>query len=237
MAFPNGYGYRRKITIDNTKVSGGSNHSNFPVLISGIYDGTDNEPDLRAENNEKNLYLPEVSHTGTGTLQARTAFKPVNCTGLTQANGSLFIDIRCTEPTALTYAELEITSAGIPDSYEWNYDATSLFGEITSEYQTFEIPLSSFGVRDAGQPLNVSAINFIRLFILVDNANSKTLAWKNARIEYSTGQGNVKSPQGYDIIFTSDAAGNTQLDHEIEKYVAATGEIVMWVRIPTLLYN
>ena len=101
MAFPNGYGYRRKITIDNTKVSGGSNHSNFTVLISGVYDGTAGEPNLK--------------DTGNG--------------------------------------------------------------------------------------------------------------------------GYVQSSNGYDIIFTFDEAGNTQLDHEIEKYVAATGEIVMWVRIPTLLYN
>jgi hypothetical protein len=46
--------------------------------------------------------------------------------------------------------------------------------------------------------------------------------------------GNVTSASGYDIIFTSDAEGNTQLDHEIESYTASTGVINMWVRIPTL---
>lgn len=49
--------------------------------------------------------------------------------------------------------------------------------------------------------------------------------------------GNVTNANGYDIIFTSDAAGSTKLDHEIERYVATTGEIVMWVRIPTLDYD
>ena len=44
--------------------------------------------------------------------------------------------------------------------------------------------------------------------------------------------GSVTSDSGYDIIF-ADANG-AKLDHEIEKYDAATGEIIMWVRIPLL---
>ena len=48
--------------------------------------------------------------------------------------------------------------------------------------------------------------------------------------------GHVESPNGYDIIFRA-LDGTTQLDHEIEKYVATTGELVAWVRIPTLVYN
>jgi hypothetical protein len=38
---------------------------------------------------------------------------------------------------------------------------------------------------------------------------------------------------GYDILFTS-SDGTTKLDHEIEKYISATGELVAWVRIPSL---
>lgn len=34
MAFPNGWSSRHKISVDNTKVSGSSNHSNFPVYLS-----------------------------------------------------------------------------------------------------------------------------------------------------------------------------------------------------------
>ena len=48
--------------------------------------------------------------------------------------------------------------------------------------------------------------------------------------------GNVENdPNGYDIIFTSDQAGTTQLAHQIERYVPSTGEIVMWVRIESLV--
>lgn len=49
--------------------------------------------------------------------------------------------------------------------------------------------------------------------------------------------GKVTNSSGFDIIFTSDSAGSTKLDHEIEKYNATTGEITMWVEIPTLSYT
>lgn len=45
--------------------------------------------------------------------------------------------------------------------------------------------------------------------------------------------GFVQNSSGFDIIFT-DSTETTKLDHEIEQYVGSTGEIEMWVRIPTL---
>ncbi|MEQ9442713.1 MAG: DUF2341 domain-containing protein [Cyclobacteriaceae bacterium] len=45
--------------------------------------------------------------------------------------------------------------------------------------------------------------------------------------------GNVENANGYDIIFTLEDC-NIQLDHQIEKYNAATGEYVTWVKIPSL---
>lgn len=45
--------------------------------------------------------------------------------------------------------------------------------------------------------------------------------------------GSVTNANGYDIILT-DGTDSTQLDHEIEKYNAATGEIQLWVRVPTV---
>jgi len=43
----------------------------------------------------------------------------------------------------------------------------------------------------------------------------------------------VKSVNGYDIAFTS-SDGTTVLDHEIESYNSGTGELITWVRFPTL---
>jgi YD repeat-containing protein len=49
--------------------------------------------------------------------------------------------------------------------------------------------------------------------------------------------GRVQNANGYDIILTSDVAGSTKLDHEIESYNAATGAIAFWVRIPALSHT
>jgi hypothetical protein len=45
------------------------------------------------------------------------------------------------------------------------------------------------------------------------------------------------SASGFDIIFTSDAAGTQKLDHEIESYSASTGQFIAWVRIPALSHT
>ena len=45
--------------------------------------------------------------------------------------------------------------------------------------------------------------------------------------------GGVNNPSGYDIIFT-EADGTTLLDHELQTYTASTGDLLCWVRIPSL---
>ncbi len=49
--------------------------------------------------------------------------------------------------------------------------------------------------------------------------------------------GKVQNPNGYDIAFTNDAAGNNKLDHEIESYDPVTGTINFWVRIPSFSHT
>jgi len=44
--------------------------------------------------------------------------------------------------------------------------------------------------------------------------------------------GKVQSPTGIDIKFTSDAAGTNVLPYEQERYVASTGQIAYWVKLP-----
>ncbi|MCB1870742.1 MAG: DUF2341 domain-containing protein, partial [Gammaproteobacteria bacterium] len=55
----------------------------------------------------------------------------------------------------------------------------------------------------------------------------------DASLKSTSNGGNVGQTDGGDIVFTS-ADGTTQLDHQIESYNAATGELVVWVEIPTL---
>ena len=79
---------------------------------------------------------------------------------------------------------------------------------------------------DHTQVPNTDQTNFPVLFNTTD-ALLKTVA----------NGGHVQSANGYDIIFTSDAAGTVKLDHEIESYNASTGQFIAWVRIPTLSHT
>ena len=49
--------------------------------------------------------------------------------------------------------------------------------------------------------------------------------------------GKVTNSNGYDIEFSSNSDGTGKLDHEIERYVNTSGEVVFWVKIPDLDYN
>jgi RHS repeat-associated protein len=49
--------------------------------------------------------------------------------------------------------------------------------------------------------------------------------------------GQVTNSNGYDIIFSTDPGGLTKLDHELEEYNPATGQVIAWVRIPTLSHT
>jgi RHS repeat-associated protein len=49
--------------------------------------------------------------------------------------------------------------------------------------------------------------------------------------------GHVASPSGNDIIFSTDPAGVTKLDHELEQYDPVKGQVIAWVRIPTLSHT
>jgi hypothetical protein len=46
--------------------------------------------------------------------------------------------------------------------------------------------------------------------------------------------GSVVRAEGFDIHFSSDQGGTTQLAHEIERYAADTGTLIAWVKLPTL---
>lgn len=107
----NGYYYRATITIDNTQVEGTSNLTDFPVLISGTFDGN-GVPDLRSLANGGRIKTVDSTGGATGAL---------------------------------------------------------------------EVPA--------------------------------------------------------DLMFASDAAGNTPLSFEVESYDQTTGEFIAWVKVPTLLYN
>ena len=84
MAYPTGWTLRHKIVIDHTKVSGGSNLSNFPVLfteanfLSDIFSQSDNGGgDVRFSSDESGStrLACEISIWNTSTSKAEVYVK------------------------------------------------------------------------------------------------------------------------------------------------------------------
>jgi hypothetical protein len=70
------YQYVAAITIDNTKVSGSSNFTDFPVLIKGVYAGSGTDPDFRTVANGGDIQNTDASGGADGatTVPADFAF-------------------------------------------------------------------------------------------------------------------------------------------------------------------
>jgi len=62
------YSYYAEITIDHTKVSGAGDLTDFPVLVSGTYDGTGSEPDIRTVANGGNVQNVDTTGGNSGVL-------------------------------------------------------------------------------------------------------------------------------------------------------------------------
>ena len=331
MAFPNGYGYRRKITIDNTKVSGGSNHSNFPVLISGVYNGRDAISHWKMNDNAAtSTVVDDIENnsgdfkdsggsinTSTGSVAGKID------TALEFDGADEYVEIPDSDDLDLTSAftlsawiktsaqdtyiyiiskennnvdnegdgnpvyDMYLTSGKIRSTMrladgtpagnqygttdlrdgDWHFVTVTYDGTTLRVYADGVLEGSSASANcgvtpyplDIGRRINSNggdefyfdgSIDEVRIHDYALGVNqikeiyNSGVGTEDAISDFllpdlrdTVNGGHVESSDGYDIIFTSDAAGNTQLDHEIEKYVAATGEIVMWVRIPTLLYN
>ena len=89
---------------------------------------------------------------------------------------------------------------------------------IATEYNNQSNPGGFMTIQDSG-PL----VDFPVLVSIQNDAQLKTTA----------NGGQVTDAEGDDIIFTADADGTVQLDHEVESYDRTTGTLVAWVRLPS----
>jgi hypothetical protein len=71
----------------------------------------------------------------------------------------------------------------------------------------------------------VASTNLTNFPVLI---NRTDVDWKD-----TANSGQVAQADGGDILFTS-SNGTTKLDHEIEFYDEATGELIAWVEVPTV---
>jgi len=128
----------------------------------------------------------------------------------------------------------EVRLAGVARSAQWiateyrNESAPTEFYSVGIEEVSSPAALSSFGYRKAitidHTKVSGDLTNFPVLISLPPDANLAAHAQSDAD----------------DILFTSNSVAwntgtvNDKLAHEIEKYTAATGELVAWVKIPNL---
>lgn len=59
----------------------------------------------------------------------------------------------------------------------------------------------------------------------------------DATLKTVANSGHVQNASGYDVEFWSDSGHTTKLDYEVERYNASTGELIVWVKIPTLSHT
>lgn len=55
-----------------------------------------------------------------------------------------------------------------------------------------------------------------------------------AYLKTTANGGSVEDANGYDVGFFSDSGLTTRLKHQTERYIATTGEVVYWVKVPTV---
>jgi cellulose synthase/poly-beta-1,6-N-acetylglucosamine synthase-like glycosyltransferase len=160
-------------------------------------------------------------------------------TAVTNADtGSTATSFSITVPTAANQLVIESVAGGGAGSLGWvpnssqtsiwsnntNNDGAGSFFQASSNSTTLAWKdASSDNWADAAVPVNPAALSNFPVLISRTDTDLKTVG----------NGGLVQNSNGYDIIFT-DSTEATKLDHEIESYTATTGQIVMWVRIPTL---
>jgi len=133
----------------------------------------------------RNAYIRAI---GTVSI-APAKFRTVDCKGLTKANGTLTIDLKCDEPTKISAdSQIELTSTGTPDVEEWHLldlTGTAWNNEtqaITAAWQTFTVPLAAWAT--TGGELDVEGINFLRVYALSTDATPLSLDWRNAALSW-----------------------------------------------------
>jgi RHS repeat-associated protein len=124
---------------------------------------------------------------------------------------------------------------------------TSVVAVVPSTATSGNVVVSNAGVQSNGVPFTVGPIVYsFERSVTLDHTKVANTDQINFPVSISgtfpylanvANGGNVQNLSGYDIIFTSDAAGNTKLDHEIESYDPVSGTINFWVRIPTLSHS
>jgi hypothetical protein len=128
----------------------------------------------------------------------------------------------------------EVRVSNVARSADWiktsynNQNSPSTFYSVVNNCPDTTPPIAEFS---CSIPLTIDSSKVSGTSDLTDFPVLITLT--NTSLKNTANCGYVQNGNGYDIIF-SDSTQTIQLDHEIEKYDSAAGELVAWVKVPTL---
>ena len=98
--------------------------------------------------------------------------------------------------------------------------------------------IQAFGAWPNGYSYRLTeAINYTKVGTTDHTNYPATYIRTYAQLAHTTNGGYATNLNGYDIIITSDAAGSTKLDHEIESYNNVTGAVVFHFREPSVSHT
>ncbi|KKM66539.1 hypothetical protein LCGC14_1480180, partial [marine sediment metagenome] len=162
----------------------------------------------------------------------------------------------------ITFTVAGSTSDG-PLTYQWKKDGVNLAGENGASLVINPVGASDAGAytclvggQSCGSALSTPAtLSILEPFSGLGYAYKKTITIVADNVKgtedlinfpilvnvtdpdlaIEANGGYVQDGSGYDIVFADEQG--YKLDHQIEKYVATTGEYIAWVRIPALSHN
>ncbi|MGB2600967.1 MAG: DUF2341 domain-containing protein, partial [Candidatus Omnitrophota bacterium] len=136
------------------------------------------------------------------------------------------------------------------DSGEVLYTGSGSYSDLAAGDNYYDLTFAGIGTYtldaalDVNGSLTIAGYSYKKAIVLESDQVGGTADLTNFPVLFSvtdtdlrtTGNGGqVTDANGYDIIFV-DSNGN-QLDHEVESYTAASGQVIAWVKVPTLDYN
>jgi type II secretory pathway pseudopilin PulG len=113
-------------------------------------------------------------------------------------------------------------------------------GNISGSFTCFTAPNLSGVLIDGGPYYRTVTIDYTKVGTVnhTDQTNFPVLfAGTYSYLATVANGGNVTNANGYDITFTSDAAGHNLLPFERESWNASTGASVFWIKVPTVSHT
>jgi glycosyltransferase involved in cell wall biosynthesis/transposase len=220
------------VTNKRPNANGASNQFTTQIGSGGSGYGSGHSPQV----NEQPLSTTNGWSTSVATQRENYTLENASTGDVNVSSKTLIAD------EAWAYAKTGATCSGEAITNNGNDTSIALttsYAMYTNIRTSTSYPSSSSGV-GLQSCTNTSTISLAEAGMLIGYYASTNLSnfpllvsMTDPDLKTTGNGGHVTNSNGYDIVFT-DSTETTKLDHEIEKYNASSGEIEMWVRIPSL---